>query len=248
MKQKSMSTMASVALAGVFLAGCGAEEEPAATTPAGTTGEEAATTEEQTEDPAVETQQATQAPAAQTTEDDASQTEDTTEETAAAAGGELEGDFTPPGTTLALGETATVPFEYGDGKGVLAFTVTDIEKGEPADLEELDLGDQAAGLTPYYIRITAEGVDESAASLAYSSFTGEFDGLLPDGSTGSTIYLVGDWDKCENTNLPGDFAQGDTVETCLAVAAGGDVEVTSVRYAALDTDYEMFDGEPLLWE
>ena len=84
------------------------------------------------------------------------------EETSSAAGSTTAapsapvGDFTPKGTTLALGEQATVPFESSDVTGAVGVTVDRIDAGTPADLEPLDLGDRAAGLTPFYVRRSEE--------------------------------------------------------------------------------------------
>lgn len=149
--------------------------------------------------------------------------------TASSSEASPEGDFTPEGAELAVGDSARVP--YGVNKGGTAevtITVTSIDKGEPADLTPLNLGDRAAGMTPYYVRMTVEG-GTGAEALPYQSF-GDIDGLLGDGSRAGSLIVVGDFAQCDGGSFPKDFAAGASFETCVPFLAAGDAAVTGAQW------------------
>lgn len=110
----------------------------------------------------------------------------------------------------------------------VTITVTSIDKGEPADLTPLNLGDRAAGMTPYYVRMTVEG-GTGAEALPYQSF-GDIDGLLGDGSRAGSLIVVGDFAQCDGGSFPKDFAAGASFETCVPFLAAGDAAVTGAQW------------------
>lgn len=148
------------------------------------------------------------------------------------------GGLTPPGTELTVGETATVSFKSGDTTATLAITVTEIERGEKADLAEY--GDQAEGMVPYFIRYTVEnldGADLSYANVMLGAVTGEgrHTGVIITGDAGG---------KCETVYPDEDFAEvGATYETCRLQAAREDVEVVGAEYASGDG----YVSDPVVW-
>ena len=140
-----------------------------------------------------------------------------------------EGDFTPEGAQLAVGDSALVP--CGVNKGGMAevtITVTSIDMGAPEDLAPLNLGDRAAGMTPYYVRMTVVGGTGSEA-LPYQSF-GDIDGLLGDGSRAGSLIVMGDFAQCDGGSFPKDFAAGSSFETCVPFLAAGDAAVTGAQW------------------
>lgn len=157
------------------------------------------------------------------------------------------GDVTAPGTELAFGDAATVPFESGDGSGVVQVSIDGITKGTAADLEPLDLGDQAAGFIPFYIAVTVTGVS-GGDTLGNYSINESIEGTLPDGDEAQNIYIIGDFAPCEEENFPGDFADGDTFTTCVTYLAQESTEVSGAQFAPSDGDYNSYDGEPVTWK
>lgn len=158
------------------------------------------------------------------------------------------GDVTAPGTELSIGDAATVPYESGtDGSGVVEVKITGIDKGSAADLKPLDLGDRAKGYLPYYIQVEVTGVSGSA-SLAHGSLDEAIEGTLPDGSEAQTIYVIGDFAPCNGETFPGDFADGSTFTTCVPYLAQESTEVSGAQFAANDSDYDSYDGEPIVWK
>lgn len=181
------------------------------------------------------------------TESESTESTDETSETSETSEAAPTGDVTAPGTELTFGDAAVVPFESGDSAGVVQVVVDEISKGAPADLEPLDLGDQAAGFVPYYIQLTVTGVSGSDA-LGNYSINESIEGTLPDGDEAQNIYIIGDFAPCEEENFPGDFADGESFTTCVTYLAQESTEVSGARYAPNDGDYNSYDGEPVSWK
>lgn len=138
-------------------------------------------------------------------------------------------EYTPQGTELALGDKAVVPFRAGADEGLVGVTITGIDKGAPADLAPLELGAQADGLVPYYIRITVTnetGGDWGGTSLV--SLTG----LLADGSEAGGVFSVpASFAPCGKGSAGDDFVTvGASYETCTLALAADSAEVAGVAY------------------
>ncbi|MGH3760749.1 hypothetical protein [Actinophytocola sp.] len=146
------------------------------------------------------------------------------------------GEATAPGTELKFGDPAVLPFEYGDSTGTIGLTVTAVEAGAEADLA--DFGEDAKGLTPYFIRLSVENV--GGTDLAHTSVG--VDGVLEDGaSTG--VVLVGEVAQCANESAPSDFTTaGATYETCVLSASPGS-PVTAVEFNQGDG----YADDPVTW-
>ncbi|MEV6547571.1 hypothetical protein AB0M57_02535 [Streptomyces sp. NPDC051597] len=133
------------------------------------------------------------------------------------------------GQTFKLGEAARFPFTYGTTtKGEIALTVDAIEKGAPADLAPLKLGDKVSGKVPYYIRYTVENV--GTTDLAYAS-VGHMKGHLGDDTEAQNLMVIGHFDKCPSESLPKDFTHGKTQKGCaVALAPSATTKVVSAEY------------------
>ncbi|WP_197321930.1 hypothetical protein [Saccharomonospora sp. NB11] len=153
--------------------------------------------------------------------------------------GAAPGEITPPGTELKVGETATVPYTYGkDKSGTIAITVTDIEKGDPADLAQF--GDRAEGLVPYYIKFTVENVE--GTDLAYSSL--RLRAQTADGR-GTGVVISGKIEgKCESESADRDFTTaGATYESCSLQASRDGVDVVAAEF----DDSDDYSDDPIVW-
>lgn len=175
---------------------------------------------------------------------------DSASPTAAAAGGSSSVAYTRQGAKLHLGQKADVPFKSENVSGAIGITVTKIDKGDPADLASLQLGDKANGMTPYYVRITV--TDDSGSNFADTMVT-SVHGLLPDGSDAQDVALFTTFDKCDNANAGENFTTaGASYQTCELVLAPGSSAVTSAGYdeseytaLAPNTDY---GNAPITWQ
>ncbi|MFJ6621084.1 hypothetical protein ACIQOW_26345 [Kitasatospora sp. NPDC091335] len=131
------------------------------------------------------------------------------------------------GTTLKLGEAATIPFSSGSTKGTIALAVTSIEKGDPADLADLKLGDKAKGLVPYYIhyKITnAGGTDLSYTSVSHMK------GLLADGTEAQELTVIGSFAKCKSASLPKGFTNGQSSTSCAVAMSPEASKIAGAEY------------------
>ncbi|MFD8416322.1 hypothetical protein ACFV2Q_32045 [Streptomyces sp. NPDC059650] len=150
------------------------------------------------------------------------------------------------GQQFKLGETATVPFDYGSTKGgTIALTVTAIEQGNPADLEVFKLGDQVKGKVPYYIRYSVKNV--GTTDLSFAS-VGHIKGLLGDGSEAGKLAVIGKFDKCPAESLPKGFTNGQTQTGCaVALAPSADTKVSGAEYWG-DPYNSLSKGKGLVWK
>ncbi|MEU1626892.1 hypothetical protein ABZ746_16525 [Streptomyces sp. NPDC020096] len=127
-----------------------------------------------------------------------------------------------------MGQAAHIPFSYGKTKGKIALTVTSIEQGNLADLASLNLGDQAKGKVPYYIRYSVTNAGSSDLSF---STVDHMKGLLPDGTEAQDLLIIGNFDKCKSAELPSGFTAGKVAQGCaVSLAPSASVKVTSAEY------------------
>ena len=171
-------------VAALTAAGCGGDSEEASSTPAA-----AATTPEPT---------ATEAAA-----EDAA-TED--------SGGD--GKVTPLGTTLKIGETATI--DYTDAstqaKSIIEFTPEKIEKGSLDDFKNIDLDEDQKSATPYYAEISVKNVGDG--DLSGGDPATYVNGVDDRGQDQNEIIFIGDFERCDH-ETPKKLKPGDSYEACL---------------------------------
>lgn len=120
--------------------------------------------------------------------------------------------LTQPGTSLELGEPATVVLDLGDGAAsAVTVLVDEIRKGSIKDFRFFSLDEQGSSSTPYYVDLTVR--NEGPAGLGGSSVP-----LLAH-SSGDTVYpaseLVGDFEPCPSSALPGRFLADASATLCF---------------------------------
>lgn len=161
--------------------------------------------------------------------DDATESDDS-DDSGGAAGS---GDYTEPGSELALGDAADV---YYDDKADLTITLTEVEEGSAADLEGVD---DADGLVPFYLQFTVVG-GAGAEEITYLSTA--FKGLLENGEE-TTVSFSGSLEPCDE-DMPDDFAEGVEGEFCVPAIARDGEKVVGASYQPYDSDYE---DDPITW-
>lgn len=148
-------------------------------------------------------------------------------------------DVTPPGTKLKVGEQAILPYETANEPGLVAVTVTSIEKGDQAAFNA-KFGKESKGITPYYVRLTVQNVGDTdlqygvAPRLHARTSTGRSNGVI----------LVGGLDDCQDTRFSVESPTGATIESCLLRASRD--EVVSVEFNNGAVNLEYFDN-PVVW-
>lgn len=187
-----------------------------------------------------ETSESTPSPSEDESSDDPS---DDTQETDDADGegddtATFDGELTEPGSDLALGDTATVPFDYAGDGGVIEITVVEIREGDPADVADVD---GAEGMTPYHVTYEVTGVEspENLGGMVIS-----LDGLTADGNGASQLINFGSGvGGCDEESPDTDW-DGATFETCDTFVS--DQAVTQVAFAEGD-DYSLWDDTQVTW-
>ncbi|MGW2372802.1 hypothetical protein [Kitasatospora sp. NPDC001683] len=137
------------------------------------------------------------------------------------------GPTTAAGSTLKIGEAATIPFVSGSTKGTVSLAVTSIDKGDPADLAPLKLGDKVTGMVPYYVRFKV--TNTGSTDLSFASLT-QMKGTLPDGGEAAEVMLIGTFDKCPHPSFPKGFTNGQSIASCVLALAPSATKVAGAEY------------------
>ncbi|MFG1694060.1 hypothetical protein [Nonomuraea sp. NPDC049309] len=141
---------------------------------------------------------------------------------------------TPQGTRLELGRRAVVPYR----QGTIGVAVTAVEKGDPADLLRR-FGQQAKGITPWYIRYTVWNVD--GADLSYAS--GPSLSLVTADGNGTGAVVTGTLPGCDRVSAPKGFSKvGASFTSCRLAGARTGLEIVGAKFA--DGDYRR---APIVW-
>lgn len=138
--------------------------------------------------------------------------------------------LTPPGESLAFGETATVAWRpSADLEGVLDLAVTRVTQQSTAVFEGW-LQDRAMReSTPYFVEV-------EVANRGETDLGGQQVPLyLRDtaGTLGTPWAFGGEFPRCQSGPLPEELGPGDEVEMCLVflAPAGGELDVLAFQPA-----------------
>lgn len=168
--------------------------------------------------------------------------ETTTTKAEADDSGATDAELTEAGAELAVGDTATVPFSSDDELVPVEITVEGIEQGPAADLAELDLGDDAAGMVPWYVRVTI--ANPGSTDLSFQDPGGNLDGLDDQGDPAGLVILMSSFEPCDSESAPDSFVDGASYETCLLYLVPEAGALQGVQYQEFDTPY--YD-DPVVW-
>jgi hypothetical protein len=165
--------------------------------------------------------------------------------------------FTPPGTKLRTNEAAAVGWTppstlstAGARKAIpLEVTVAAIEKGSPADLEDVRLDADQRTATPYYVRLqvtnrgtTGPGRDDPDLTFEVVDDRGQRQPILS--------FIGGSFERCEDNDPPRPFARGESYDSCLTYLLKGGGSVREVRWgdgpAPKNAVPEYLD-KPIVW-
>ncbi|MFJ9692828.1 hypothetical protein [Kitasatospora sp. NPDC101183] len=148
--------------------------------------------------------------------------------TGGTTGGATGGGAAPAaGTTVKIGEPIQFPYKYGKTEGAVSLVVTDITKGEAADLAPLNLGDKAKGQVPYYINFKV--TNTGSTDMSFASLT-QMKGLLADGTEANQVSIIGKFAKCPNNSFPSGFTNGKSVTSCVLALAPEASKVAGAEY------------------
>lgn len=148
----------------------------------------------------------------------------------ASAGAAQAQDFVSAGTELSVREEATVPFLLPNGPEVpIALSVTEIEAGAIADLENFEIPADLNDAHPYYVRFTYTNVGEEDLSnhqvAGFVAFDADGGELMPSMTMGGSEPFT----TCQN-RAPAELAGGASHEGCVLFLVPDDGELASVGY------------------
>lgn len=229
---------AGAALLGV--AGCGS----GGSTSSGTTAASSAATAAKT---SASTQPTTSAGTGSTAAASAATTSASSGSSAATSG------TVAPGTALALGASATVPYQpvganqSSAPKFKLRVTVLTLEKGKLSDFNGIKLNSTEKASTPYYAKVEFENVGEgNAGSEGSSGGEGnpavQVEGVDSSGETEQSVTFFGEFPRCEYKEPPKPFTHGKRFATCLTFLVPGGI--SKIAY----TGTEAYVSQPVTWK
>jgi hypothetical protein len=154
---------------------------------------------------------------------------------------------TAPGTALAVGATATVPYQPVSANQAskpqfkLQVTVSAIEKGSLSDFNGLKLDATQKAGTPFYVKAKITNVSEGDAG-GQDNPSINIEGVDSTGETQQSVTFLGEFPRCEDKEPPKPFSHGKSFETCLTFLVPGGI--TKAAY----TSTEAYIDKPVTWK
>jgi hypothetical protein len=142
------------------------------------------------------------------------------------------GAITQPGTTLKLGDTATVPFKSpastsnGPPPYKLQVTVQSITKASISDFKGIQLDATEKAGTPYYVRFKVMNVGDGDIGT-YAE--GAISGVDNTGQQAQSVTFIGTFPPCNDADQPKPFTRGKTWSTCQVYLVPG--AITGADYS-----------------
>jgi len=172
--------------------------------------------------------------------------------TTASAGATASGTAAP-GTELALGSSATVPYQpvgadqSSTPKFKLRVTVSAIEKGSLSDFNGIKLNSTEKASTPYYLKVDIANVGQgNAGSEGSSGGEGnpaiDVEGVDSSGEPQQSVVFLGEFPRCEYKEPPKPFSHGKSFSTCLTFLIPGGI------HEAAYTGTEAYVLKPVTWK
>jgi hypothetical protein len=167
-----------------------------------------------------------------------------------------DGELTPPGTELSVGETATVawnptselePNKANPGTKLEA-TVESIEEAPASDFSKEELEEDGKS-TPYYVNFKFKAID-AVKKGTLDNPAADFVGITTEGSSLSAINFASAFEPCEEVQLPQPFESGDEFETCFAYFVLGGGKIKGMQWGDGPQDANgtsEYFVEPVIW-
>lgn len=224
-KTLALASVAALSLT-LGLAGCTQPED----------GDDAKPTTETTEKAPESTEPTTEAT------DEAEETEEAEpEESEEATDAPSTEGTTAPGTKLALGDTATLPWSAlsDSTPQPMDVTVTGITQGKIEDFAPAgaDFQAQLEGMNTYYISVEVTKADLSAEALANQAFYSDMSAVDADGKRLSTVSMIGDFAPCNTSSLDKSIDEGTPQTFCYIVAGPASGDIGGATYRPNDGEY-----------
>lgn len=136
-------------------------------------------------------------------------------------------ELTAQGSTLEVGDTATVAYEPRQDKvGVLDIEVTSLEKASFDLFVGWELTKQTRSTAPYFVRATVTNVGETnLGGRPVPLYLVDGENRLVESS-----IFTGSFQPCDGASFPKKFAAGDRVRACMVYLAPDKGKLTAVSF------------------
>ncbi len=139
---------------------------------------------------------------------------------------------------LPLGEPAEVAYAAQVGPTTLQVTVSGIERGDAADLAELELPPEQADGTPFYARATIVHAGEQ--DLQFEDPALRLTGLDDRGRPVTPVVITTRFRPCDYVAAPEGYAPGESFDTCVTYVVPDGGSLAGVQW-------EQPGSPPVLW-
>lgn len=171
--------------------------------------------------------------AADTTGSATTEATKTTETTAAKMSN---GGLTPPGAKLGFGDTATVawipPSRFSAAGGQqgyrLEVTVKGIDRGTLEDFKNIDLDADQKRSTPYYVSVSIKALED--VKVGSDDPDVALKAIDDRGQEQGEVIFFGDFDRCDDADVPRPFTSGKSFDSCLTYLVPGGGSIDEVRW------------------
>lgn len=136
-------------------------------------------------------------------------------------------ELTPQGSTLEVGESATVAYQLRQGKiGALDIRVTSLEKASFDLFTGWELTKQTRQSTPYFVRARVENVgDTDLGGNPVPLYIVDGENRLIESS-----IFTGTFGPCNGASFPKKFKTGDTLKACMVYLSPNKGDLTAVSF------------------
>ncbi len=144
----------------------------------------------------------------------------TSSSTAAAAPATTAGALTAPGTTLKVGQPATVQFDTTLNNGnngpsyKLGVTIQSITLGKMSDFNGISLTGVPKGDIPTYVKLRMTNLSGKSMSTSNQDPADSVQAIDANGDADGNLIISGDFPPCPDTDTPNPFTAGQSFTTC----------------------------------
>lgn len=144
----------------------------------------------------------------------------TSSSTAAAAPATSGGALTAPGTTLKIGQPATVEFDTTLNNGnngpsyKLGLTIESITLGKISDFNGISLTGVPKNDVPTYVRLRMTNLSGKSLNTTDMDPADSVQAIDANGDADGNLSIIGDFPPCPDTDTPNPFTAGQSFSTC----------------------------------
>jgi hypothetical protein len=144
----------------------------------------------------------------------------TSSSTAAAAPATPAGALTAPGTTLKVGQPATVEFDTTLNNGnngpsyKLGLTIESITLGKMSDFNGISLTGVPKGDVPTYVKLKMTNLSGKSMNTSDQDPADSVQAIDANGDADGNLIMTGDFPPCNDTDTPNPFTAGQSFTTC----------------------------------